>query len=328
MMQALPRDEGTAYEMRPASYKSELVEVSRGTPMGELLRRYWHPAGLSSDPSDRSRKGRALGEDLILFRDGADKAGLAHARCCRRGTALYYAKVEARGIRCCYHRWLVDTQGHCLEKRCEPQGGVIAVYLNRDIALSNIGIYTDGMKLSAWAKANGLAYQTAWRLWRAGKLPIAAEQLPTGTVIVHPPKAPTVESVAIGARVSSADQKGDLERQLGRLAEYASPDGHPLRVRCGLNGYRAKIMRLLSDPAVQTIVVEHRDRLARFGSESIEAALAACGRKLVVVDETEMKDDLVQDMVDVLTWFCARLYGRRTAKNRAAKALAAAQADG
>src|SRR5499427_6596586 len=78
------------------------------------------------------------------------------------------------------------------------------------------------MKLSAWAKANGLAYQTAWRLWRAGKLPIAAEHLPTGTVIVHPPKAPTVESVAIYARVSSADQKGDLERQLGRLAEYAA----------------------------------------------------------------------------------------------------------
>src|SRR5215469_16268167 len=332
MMQALPRDEGTAYEMRPASYKSELVEVSRGTPMGELLRRYWHPAGLSSDPSDRSRKGRALAEDLILFRDGADKAGLAHARCCRRGTALYYAKVEARGIRCCYHGWLFDTQGHCLEQRCEPQGGVIAVYLNRDIALSNIGIYTDGMKLSAWAKANGLAYQTAWRLWRAGKLPIAAEQLPTGTVIVHPPKAPTVESVAIYARVSSADQKADLERQLGRLAEYASRERLMVirsvsEIGCGLNGHRAKIMRLLSDPAVQTIVVEHRDRLARFGSESIEAALAACGRKFVVVDETEMKDDLVPDIIDVLTSLCGRLYGRRGAKNRAAKALAAAQAD-
>ena len=71
---------------------------------------------------------------------------------------------------------------------------------------------------------------------------------------------------------------------------------------------------------MQTIVVEHRDRLARLGSEYIEAALAACGRKLIVVDQTEMKDDLVQDMVDVLTWFCARLYGRRAAKNRAAKA--------
>jgi putative resolvase len=123
-----------------------------------------------------------------------------------------------------------------------------------------------------------------------------------------------------------------LERQLGRLAEYASRERLMVirsvsEIGSGLNGHRAKIMRLLSDPAVQTIVVEHRDRLARFGSEYIEAALAACGRKLVVVDETEMKDDLVEDMIDVLTWFCARLYGRRGAKNRAAKALAAAQAD-
>lgn len=75
------------------------------------------------------------------------------------------------------------------------------------------------------------------------------------------------------------------------------------------------------------LVVEHRDRLARFGSEYIEAALAACRRKLVVVDQTEMKDDLVPDMVDVLTSFCARLYGPRAAKNRAAKALAAAQGE-
>ena len=73
--------------------------------------------------------------------------------------------------------------------------------------------------------------------------------------------------------------------------------------------------------------MEHRDRLARLGSESIEAVLAACGRKLIVVDQTEMKDDLVQDTVEVLTSFCAHLYGRRAAKNRAAKALDAAQAE-
>ena len=83
-------------------------------------------------------------------------------------------------------------------------------------------------------------------------------------------------------------------------------------------------MRLLADPSVHTVVVEHRDRLARFGSEYIEAVMSASGRKVVVVDQTEMKDDLVQDMVEVLTSFCARLYGRRAAKNRAAKALAAA----
>ena len=122
-MQAPPRDEGTAYQMGPAGYRSELVEVGRGTPMGELLRRYWHPVGLSADAMDRPRKVRVLGEDLILFRDGAGKAGLVHARCCHRGTTLYYGKVEGRGLRCCYHGWLFDTQGHCLEQPCEPQGG-------------------------------------------------------------------------------------------------------------------------------------------------------------------------------------------------------------
>jgi putative resolvase len=189
------------------------------------------------------------------------------------------------------------------------------------------------MKLSAWAKANGLTYKTAWRMWRDGRLPIPAEQLPTGTVIVHPPPAPSAEAVALYARVASADQKADLERQLGRLADDASRERLTVirsvsEIGSGLNGHRAKVMRLLADPAVRTLVVEHRDRLARFGAEYIEAALAAGGRKLVVVDQAEMNDDLVQDMVDVLTSFCARLYGRRAAKNRAEKALAAAATGG
>ena len=118
------RDEGTGYEIRPPTYKSELVEVGRGKPMGELLRRYWHPIGLVSDANGTPRKVRALGENLILFRDGAGRAGLVHARCCHRGTTLHYGKVETRGIRCCYHGWLFDTQGHCLEQPCEPQGGL------------------------------------------------------------------------------------------------------------------------------------------------------------------------------------------------------------
>ena len=67
----------------------------------------------------------------------------------------------------------------------------------------------------------------------------------------------------------------------------------------GLDGHRSEVLRLLADPAVRTIVVEHRDRLARFGCEYIEAALVACGRKLVVVDQSERIDDLVPDMVDV-----------------------------
>jgi predicted site-specific integrase-resolvase len=67
-----------------------------------------------------------------------------------------------------------------------------------------------------------------------------------------------------------------------------------------------RLLKVLADPFAQTIVVEHRDRLMRFGGEYVEAALAAQGRRLVVADPGEVKDDLVQDMVEVLTSFCAR----------------------
>ena len=69
------------------------------------------------------RRGRCamLGEDLILFRDGQGRPGLVYPRCCHRGTTLYYGKVEERGIRCCYHGWLFDVEGHCLEQPCEPE---------------------------------------------------------------------------------------------------------------------------------------------------------------------------------------------------------------
>jgi phenylpropionate dioxygenase-like ring-hydroxylating dioxygenase large terminal subunit len=118
------RDEGTAYEKPAAASKTELVRVERGTPMGELLRRYWHPVAVAKDAGSMPRRVRALGEDLILFRDGAGRAGLLHSRCCHRGTTLYYGKVEERGIRCCYHGWLFGVHGHCLEQPCEPKGGL------------------------------------------------------------------------------------------------------------------------------------------------------------------------------------------------------------
>jgi phenylpropionate dioxygenase-like ring-hydroxylating dioxygenase large terminal subunit len=118
------RDEGTGYERRKPAIKDDLVLVGRDTPMGELLRRYWHPVGLTKDADSAPRKVRILDEDLILFRDGDGRAGLVHARCCHRGTTLYYGKVEQRGLRCCYHGWLFDVQGHCLEQPCEPNGGL------------------------------------------------------------------------------------------------------------------------------------------------------------------------------------------------------------
>jgi putative resolvase len=98
-------------------------------------------------------------------------------------------------------------------------------------------------------------------------------------------------------------------------------------VASGMTGRRPKLRRLLADPAVQTVVVTHRDRLARMHAELVEAALSAHGRRLVVLDDGELTDDLIRDMVEVLTSFCARLYGRRSARNRALKALRCAEGD-
>lgn len=116
-------DTGTAYGRPKPTHRSELAEVGAGTPMGELLRRYWHPIGLAADATATPRKVRVLGEDLILFRDGQGRPGLVYPHCAHRGASLYYGKVEERGIRCCYHGWLFDVQGHCVEQPCEPDGG-------------------------------------------------------------------------------------------------------------------------------------------------------------------------------------------------------------
>lgn len=190
------------------------------------------------------------------------------------------------------------------------------------------------MKLSAWAKKQGVSYRTAWRWYKEGKLPVPAEKTPSGTILVRADehKNSTGGKNVIYARVSGSDQKKDLDRQVKRLVEFANSQGYAVNetveeVGSGLNGHRKKLIRLLSDPNIETIFVEHRDRLARFGFEYIEAALLAQNRKVIVMEDEELKDDLVQDMVEVLTSFCARLYGKRSAKNKAKKAVEAIEND-
>ncbi|MFG2923776.1 IS607 family transposase [Streptomyces sp. NPDC048305] len=189
------------------------------------------------------------------------------------------------------------------------------------------------MKLSEWARRQGVSYQTAWRWVKDGKMPVPVTQAPSGTWLVAEP-APAVSAVSgrvvAYCRVSSADQKADLDRQTARVVDGANGLGLAVgevvtEVGSGLNGRRRKLHRVLSDPQVAVIVVEHRDRLARFGVEDLEAVLSASGRRLVVLDPTESADDLVRDITEVLTSMCARLYGRRAAgKDRAARAVAVA----
>jgi putative resolvase len=185
------------------------------------------------------------------------------------------------------------------------------------------------VKLKEWAREQGISYRTALNWFHAGTLPVPARQLPTGTILVERPGR---EGKAVAyCRVSAADQREDLERQAGRVAEESGKRGITLdatvtEIGSGLDGDRVKLRRLLSDPDVTRIVVEHRDRLACFGVEQLEAALAATGRELVVLNTEEGDDDLGRDMVEVLTLMCARLYGRGSARRRAeAAARCAAQ---
>lgn len=166
-------------------------------------------------------------------------------------------------------------------------------------------------------------------MFHASALPVEAEQLATGTILVKPlAEAGKVQGVALYARVSSGDQKNDLDRQIARLVEYAVKKKLPVvrsvaEIGSAMNGRRTKLMKLLGDKSIDVIVVEHRDRLMRFGFEYLEAALAAQGRRILVVDENEVKEDLAPDMTEVLTSFCAQLYGKRSAANRARRAIEA-----
>ncbi|MGH2453780.1 MAG: Rieske 2Fe-2S domain-containing protein [bacterium] len=110
----------SAYGRPRLSHNAALTEVGPGTPAGELLRRYWQPVGLSADVGNRPERVRVVGEDLILFRDGHGRVGLVDEPCAHRGTSLYYGRVESEGLRCCYHGWLYDVEGRCLDQPCEP----------------------------------------------------------------------------------------------------------------------------------------------------------------------------------------------------------------
>src|SRR6266540_4782295 len=189
--------------------------------------------------------------------------------------------------------------------------------------------YCSRMKLSEWARREDIHYTTAWRWWRAGKLPVPARQTSTGTILVdvEPRRA---GRLVVYARVSSHDQRVELDRQVARVTQWASLQGLAVdeairEVGSGVTGKRPRLQRLLAEPQATTIVVEHRDRLARFGVEQLEAALAAQGRRLVVVDPGETDNDLAREMIEVLTSFCARLYGRHGARNRALRAVTCAK---
>ena len=183
------------------------------------------------------------------------------------------------------------------------------------------------MKLSVWAKEQGVSYRAALNWFHAGTLPVPARQLADR----HDPGRPAgreTGTVVAYCRVGSHDQTADLERQAGRVLTLCSERGIRIdrtvtEIGSGLDGRRTKLRKMLGDPTVSTIVVEHRDRLARFGVEYLEAALAGARPDRGRLDDAELPDDLARDLTEVLTFMCARRYGRRSASRRAAAAVVA-----
>src|SRR5262245_29823635 len=149
------------------------------------------------------------------------------------------------------------------------------------------------MKLSTYAKQQGISYQTAWRMWRRGELP--AHQLPSGTVIVDaPPRPPTarLQKVAVYARVSSAEHRNSLDGQVERMRAFCAANGWQVakvvkECGSGVNDQRPQFLALLADTSISRIVVEQKDRCSRFGVAYIQTLLQAHGRELLIVNEAD-----------------------------------------
>lgn len=178
------------------------------------------------------------------------------------------------------------------------------------------------MKLSQYAKQQGISYSTALRWWHQGV--IRGYQAPSGTIIVEAEAKPHTreDRVAIYARVSSAEQRENLERQVERLVQYCTVRGYQVtqivkEIASGITDSRPKLLALLKDHQTTRIVVEHKDRLTRFGFRYLETLLELQGRTIEVVNVAENdKEDLIADLVAIVYSFTARLYGQRRAKRK------------
>ena len=190
------------------------------------------------------------------------------------------------------------------------------------------------MKLSQYARQQGISYSTALRWWHQGV--IRGYQAPSGTIIVETEAKlqPKEEQVVIYARVSSPEHRENLERQVERLTHYCTMRGYQVssvvkEIASGVNDSRPKLLALLKNQQASRIVVEHKDRLTRFGFRYLETLLDIQGRTIEVVNVAENdKEDLIADLVAIVYSFTARLYGQRRAKRKTERIVQELQTDG
>jgi len=176
------------------------------------------------------------------------------------------------------------------------------------------------MRLKDYAKQKGVHYRTAYRWFKSGQ--IRGYQMDTGTIFITEDETHKPMKIVIYTRVSSSENKANLDTQAQRLQDYCAAKGWQVHqvvkeVGSGVNDNRQKFLQLLADDSITHIVVEHKDRATRFGFRYIETLLEQNGRHIEVVNLADNdKDDLLEDLVSIIYSFCARLYGQRRAKRK------------
>jgi putative resolvase len=181
------------------------------------------------------------------------------------------------------------------------------------------------MKLSTWAKKQGINYHTAYKWFHQGLIPNSIK-LPTGTILINEENnvKNKPENIVTYARVSNHSRKNELEYQVDRIAQYCSSKGYRVNkqykeIASGMNDNRLQLWKMLdSNPTI--VVVENKDRLTRFGFNYLQKLLEKQGCKVEVMNlDQEDETDLIKDLVSIITSFCCRLYGIRRAQNKIKK---------
>ncbi|MCK9416626.1 IS607 family transposase [Candidatus Dojkabacteria bacterium] len=182
------------------------------------------------------------------------------------------------------------------------------------------------MKLSEWSKKEGINYRTAWNWFKAGKLPVESYQTETGTIIVKEKDVikenDNIKECIIYCRVSSHDKKDDLERQKQRCTDFAISNGFKIiqsykEIGSGMNDGRTQLIKVLNSN-IPYIIVENKDRLTRFGFNYIKVLFNRLNINIIVINHTDDdKQDLMKDLISIITSFCGRIYGLRRAHTMA-----------
>lgn len=183
------------------------------------------------------------------------------------------------------------------------------------------------IKLSNYAKMTGVSVRTLWRRINDGTLEVVRSETGRVFIEIDDDVKPYNLNVCVYARVSSSENKGNLEKQKERLISYCNAKGYKVskvvtEVGSGLNDERRKLEKILLDKSINLIVAEHKDRLARFGLNYIQKLLELDGRKIEIINpQTNDEDDLMQDFVSIITSFVSRLYGRKRSKRLTEKII-------